>query len=45
MRIRGVSLGPAAALFVGLTIGAVDESFGGTQGLTVLRGLGLVLFT
>ncbi|MEP7113752.1 MAG: TrkA C-terminal domain-containing protein, partial [Ilumatobacteraceae bacterium] len=45
IRIKGVSLGPAAALFVGLAIGAVDESFGGTQGLTVLRELGLVLFT
>lgn len=45
VRIRGVSLGPAAALFVGLAIGAVDESFGSTQGLTVLRELGLVLFT
>ncbi len=34
-----------SALFVGLAIGAVDDSFGSTQGLTVLRELGLVLFT
>ena len=45
VRIKGVSLGPAAALFVGLAIGAVDESLSGAQGLSVLRELGLVLFT
>ncbi len=45
VRIKGVALGPAAALFVGLAIGAIDESLSGAQGLTVLRELGLVLFT
>lgn len=45
VRVKGVSLGPAAALFVGLAIGAVDESLSGAPGLDVLRELGLVLFT
>jgi putative transport protein len=42
---RGVALGPAAALFVGLAIGAIDESLSGAPGLALLRELGLVLFT
>jgi putative transport protein len=45
IRIRGISIGPAAALFVGLAVGAVDESLSGASGLAVLRTLGLVLFT
>jgi putative transport protein len=45
VRIKGVALGPAAALFVGLAIGAVDESLSGADGLDLLRELGLVLFT
>jgi putative transport protein len=45
IRIRGISIGPAAALFVGLAVGAVDESLSGAGGLTILRELGLVLFT
>jgi len=45
VRVRGVALGPAAALFVGLAVGAVDESLSATGGLAVLRQLGLVLFT
>jgi putative transport protein len=45
IHIRGVGLGPAAALFVGLALGAVDERLSGAQGLSVLRELGLVLFT
>jgi putative transport protein len=45
VRIKGVALGPAAALFVGLAIGAVDESLSGAEGLGLLRELGLVLFT
>ena len=45
VRIRGIALGPAAALFVGLAIGAFDESLSGAVGLGVLRELGLVLFT
>jgi putative transport protein len=45
IRIKGISVGPAAALFVGLAVGAVDASLSGSAGLTVLRELGLVLFT
>ena len=45
VRIRGVSIGPAAALFVGLAVGAVDESLSDVGGLSILRELGLVLFT
>jgi len=43
--IRGVSIGPAAALFAGLAVGAIDESISGADGLALLRELGLVLFT
>jgi putative transport protein len=45
VRIKGVSLGPAAALFAGLAVGAVDESLSEAGGLELLRELGLVLFT
>jgi putative transport protein len=45
LRVKGVSLGPAAALFVGLAVGAVDEALSGAEGLGLLRELGLVLFT
>ena len=45
IRIWGVSIGPAAALFVGLAVGAVDESLSAASGLAILRELGLVLFT
>lgn len=45
IRVRGVVLGPAAALFAGLAIGALDESLSGAEGLALLRELGLVLFT
>jgi putative transport protein len=45
VRVKGVSLGPAAALFVGLAVGAVDEALSGAEGLGLLRELGLVLFT
>ncbi len=45
IRIRGISIGPAAALFVGLAFGALDESLSTAEGLAILRELGLVLFT
>jgi putative transport protein len=45
VRVRGISLGPAAALFVGLAAGAVDDTVGAADGLGLLRQLGLVLFT
>jgi putative transport protein len=45
VRVRGVSIGPAAALFVGLAFGALDDALTGAAALAVLRELGLVLFT
>jgi putative transport protein len=45
VRVRGVTLGPAAALFAGLAVGALDESLSDAEGLGLLRELGLVLFT
>ena len=45
VRVRGVSVGPAAALFVGLAFGAIDESVSTADGLGRFRELGLVLFT
>ncbi len=44
IRLGGVALGPAAALFAGLAVGAIDESLSNAAGLNVLRELGLVLF-
>ena len=40
-----MSVGPAAALFVGLAFGAVDDALTGAVELAVLREVGLVLFT
>ena len=31
VRVKGVSVGPAAALFVGLAVGAVDETLSGAE--------------
>jgi len=45
VRVKGVSLGPAAALFTGLAVGAISERFSNATGLGLLRGLGLALFT
>jgi putative transport protein len=45
VRVRGVSVGAAAALFVGLALGAADDEVAAAAGLGVLRELGLVLFT
>jgi putative transport protein len=45
VRVLGVSLGPAAALFAGLAVGSIDERLSGASGLGALRELGLVLFT
>lgn len=44
-KVRGVSFGPAAALFVGLAVGALDDALSGAIGLGLLREFGLVLFT
>ena len=45
VRVKGIALGPAAALFVGLAVGAIDDSLSAADGLGFLRSLGLVLFT
>ena len=45
IRYRGFAVGPAAALFVGLAVGAIDESVSGVTGLGFFKELGLVLFT
>jgi putative transport protein len=45
VRVHGISIGPAAALFVGLAFGAIDDALTGAVELSVLRELGLVLFT
>jgi putative transport protein len=45
VRVKGLSLGPAAALLVGLAAGAIDESWSEAAGLELLREFGLVLFT
>ena len=45
LQVRGVSLGPAAALFAGLAPGAVDVRLTSPAILAGLQTLGLVLFT
>ena len=45
LRLKGFSFGPAAALFVGLAFGAIDERISGLKSLGLFRELGLVLFT
>ncbi len=45
LKVKGISLGPAAALFLGLAFGALDDDVGAAAGLGSLRQLGLVLFT
>lgn len=44
-KVRGISFRPAAALFVGLAVGALDDALSGAIGLGPLREFGLVLFT
>ena len=39
IRIRGISIGPSGALFVGLALGAMDDSLSGANGLAILREL------
>ena len=41
VRVRGVSLGPAAALFAGLAVGSIDESLSAAAGLDVRVGGGI----
>lgn len=45
VHVRGISIGPAAALFVGLGVGAIDERLSNLAALGVIREIGLVLFT
>jgi putative transport protein len=45
VRIKGVAIGPAAALFVGLGFGALDDRLSDLGALSIFRELGLVLFT
>lgn len=45
IKLAGIALGPAAALFVGLAIGALDDVPARDPALSTLRELGLVLFT
>jgi putative transport protein len=45
VRVKGVALGAAGALFAGLAIGAIDERLGASPGLATIKTLGLVFFT
>ena len=45
VQVSNISLGPAAALFAGLAIGAIDERLTKPAVLAGLQTLGLVLFT
>ena len=45
IKLKSAALGPAAALFAGLGVGAIDDRLSSAGGLNVLRELGLVLFT
>lgn len=45
VRIRGVGLGPAAALFVGLAFSAVDADLANVPAIVPTLGLGLFIYT
>jgi putative transport protein len=45
IRVKGVALGAAGALFAGLGIGAIDDTLGVAPGLATVKTLGLVFFT
>jgi putative transport protein len=45
IRVKGVALGAAGALFAGLGIGAINDDLGAAPGLAVIKTLGLVFFT
>ena len=44
IRVRGISLGPAAALFVGLAASAADERLANTPAIVTQIGLALICF-
>lgn len=45
VRVRGISLGPAAALFVGLAVSAADDRLGNTPAIVPQVGLALFIYT
>jgi len=45
VRVRGVALGPAAALFVGLAVSAYDERLANTPAIVSQIGLALFIYT
>ena len=45
VRVKGVSLGPAGALFVGLAVSAFDERLGNTPVIVPQIGLALFIYT
>lgn len=45
IRARGISLGPAAALFVGLAVSAADARLGNTPAIVPQIGLALFIYT
>ena len=45
IRVRGISLGPAAALFVGLAVSAYDERLANTPVIVTQIGLALFIYT
>ncbi|MEQ9163559.1 MAG: hypothetical protein RLN74_12680, partial [Ilumatobacter fluminis] len=44
VRVRGVGLGPAAALFVGLAFSAVDADLANVPSIVPTLGLGLFIY-
>ena len=45
IRVRGISLGPAAALFVGLAVSAFDDRLANTPAIVPQIGLALFIYT
>lgn len=45
IRVRGISLGPAGALFVGLAVAALDDRLGNTPAIVPQIGLALFIYT
>lgn len=45
VRVRGIALGPAGALFVGLAVAAIDDRLGNTPAIVPQIGLALFIYT
>ena len=45
IRVKGISLGPAGALFVGLAVSAFDDRLGNTPAIVPQIGLALFIYT